>query len=411
MRQARMNHARLTGNLPGQMTLFFFAVFLIVAEMRGTAEETLTGEAGKQYVLMLYDGFHKNREAFQAFTCKFTAACGSVDCPEQWWQKETWDAEISSVDQTAQGFLARDGKVFRYHIVADEGRHLILGAAENNSSDRAPVRVAVVSCLTASTNDTLFDDKYVIQDLPIGPQAIMSPIEDWPQFRINIVSPWHPNITFLPMEPYLDALRNLVTMSQNSFATVKKDPGAGATIVSHPFVGGGVEYHVDERRGYMPVKMVRTQTMSGIETMEVLFTEVSQIKGFGWFPMKWTKVSAQRSQSQVKGTVVQLSVSDLKMGRPDREVITLKISKGRHLIDQKNIDRLDAIVMQEDTVVTANDIPKLLDRYYNPSKYVESARRGPRLSLWPRVVLVVLGAIAVLGIAYIGYRRWRSARE
>jgi len=396
------------------------ALALSVCGAYGIAEEVLSGEMGKQYVLMLCDGFDKNREAFKQYTCRFMLVCGTTECPGQWWKRDSWDTQIDAVDQTAAGLLARDGKVFRYQLAAEKYRISSPspsdgsgGRGENatTSSGTTAVSFASLGCFGFGKEDTLFDDEYVISDVEIGPQAIISPIEDWPGFRSSIISPWHPKVTFLHDHPYIEAVRYLVLSSSEFYFSVKRDAQAGLAVLTYPFVDSTLEYVVDERRGFLPIKVIKTSKSAQKVTVTVLYVEATHIKGFGWFPMRWTFVYSSDGEKNVVCSVTELRVTELTMGRPTPELLTMKVPQGRRFIDQTNLGKLKQLVMEKDTNVTIKDVPTLVDRYRNPSKYVESARRGPRLSLWPRVVLVVLGAVAVLGIAYIGYRRWRSARD
>jgi len=202
-----------------------------------------------------------------------------------------------------------------------------------------------------------------------------------------------------------------VLSSSEFYFSVKRDAQAGLAVLTYPFVDSTLEYVVDERRGFLPIKVIKTSKSAQKVTVTVLYVEATHIKGYGWFPMRWTFVYSSDGEKNVVCSVTELRVTELTMGRPTPELLTMKVPQGRRFIDQTNLGKLKQLVMEKDTNVTIKDVPTLVDRYRNPSKYVESARRGPRLSLWPRVVLVVLGAIAVLGSAYIGYRRWRSARE
>jgi len=373
------------------------------AILNGQEEDLLSGELAKQYILMLCDGFDKNRHAFVQFTCRCHVVCGTTHVPSQWWKNNCWEQEVTNVEEEGEVLVAKDGDVFRYSFT--RGKDQL----------HAEIRKGEFSmCL--SSEHILADDKYVFWDDSLGPQAIISPRHELASgFYYSMTTPWQPR--FLNERAFLDDLRFLIT-KYNARYKVRRNVAFGpeklTVIYSGDLTGkySVTEYYVDEPRGYMPRKILYvSDALSGARQVRVLYTEVSYVRGYGWFPMRWSAVSSpygEDRQDKVRCFAIELRVTDLSIGRPKRELLQLKIPKGRHLIDQRFPPSAKPLVIPEDTFISVKDIPILLDRYRNPSKYVESARRGPRPSLWPRVVLVVLGVIAVLGIAYIGYRRWRS---
>jgi len=401
-----------------QITYLRSTVLLVFAaccswSYSGRAEELLTDETARQYVLMLCDAFDKNRAACQRFTCRYTLVCGNAECSDSWWNKDSWTGELSAVHGVAEGLFVKDGRTFRCSIYPKDHYGDLPAAKNGTATGPTPSGLPDAWALCFPPENMVADDQYVFSDDSIGPQAIISRVAEWRGAFTILRTPWNP--IFMNEHAYLDLVRRWITEYNYAFK-VRRNVTLGGDKVTLVYLGepdtGRLEYYVDEARGYLPRKVVDIDSKdTNPREVKALYTDVSYFKGYGWFPMKWTSVRGPYRDGKNTCFVDQLQVVELTMGRPKPELLQVKIPKGRHLIDQSLNRSLRDLVIEKDTVITVKDIPTLLDRYYNPSKYVESARRGPRPLLWPRVVLVVLGAIAVLGSAYIGYRRWRSARE
>ncbi|GIW94853.1 MAG: hypothetical protein KatS3mg110_2894 [Pirellulaceae bacterium] len=249
----------------------------------------------------------------------------------------------------------------------------------------------------------------------IGPQAIISPIADWKGFLADLTTPW--DHTFPLDRSYLDELR--FELENYSFPwNVTRGIRAGSqTLTVVEAVGGSLSYYVDESRGYLPVKIVYIPLVVDKaggkprlgNRVHVLFSEVGHVKGHGWLPMQWTYVSSNMGAQTCE--LWQFKVTELTMGRPKPELIQVKIPAGRHLIDQKNATKLRDLVIDQDTFVTARDLPKLLDRYYNPSKYLGSIGPRRRPAVWAWLLWGVCGVVAAVGGTYLYIRRWRSGRR
>ncbi|GIW90796.1 MAG: hypothetical protein KatS3mg109_1228 [Pirellulaceae bacterium] len=393
-----------------------FSVATPIGEL--AAQEELTGDEARQYALMLCDGFDKNRQAFQRFTCRFTVVCGSAKCGGEWWTKDSWDGNVETVSQVADGLLVKDGKVFRYSIVPRPPASPPKGV-DHPKQDRGNSAVDLsrgfsLGCFPE--DHILADNEYILSEAPIGPQAIISRRSDWDRALWSMRTPWHP--VFLNEYAYLDWLRRIIgpapTRSGAKFRVIR-----GAPVGPHrlTIVDLGTDFYIDESRGYMPIKMVDFEyvldKLGGTprlgDRVVALFTEVSQVKGYGWFPMKWTSVSGRRDKTTC--LIFQLQVTELTMGRPKPELLQLKIRAGRHLIDQKNATKLRDLVIDQDTFVTAKDLPKLLDRYYNPSKYLGSIGPRRRPAVWAWLLWGFCGVVAAIGGTYLYIRRVRSGRR
>jgi hypothetical protein len=358
------------------------------------AEEILSGETAKQYALMLCDGFDKNREAFQQFTCRFTVVCGRTQCPGQWWRGDSWGAEMETVRQTAEGLLARDGNVFRYKLMPGKVKVEFERAPVQDMVGHTGEKNSVAffsSGLGYGTEDMLFDDEFVINDPEMGPQAIISPINEWPEFRGLMITPWQPR--FLNPNAFLEDVRICITQYNTSCKVTRDMPFGSGRVTLVEF---GTVYYVDEERGYIPRKALYVHHK---ERVKALFTEAGYVEGKGWFPMKWTLVDSPYAEDKVVSCfVTELRVTELTMERPGRELLTMKVSKGRHFIDQTNLGKLKQLVIEEDTDVGIKDVPKLVDRYRNPT-YSEV----PRKPVGKRVVVVACGMLVVAGVGYAYY--------